>query len=81
MCHFRAQNSPFVLNKIFWYKPLLLPRACTLTKASRRGREGKNFTKVFAWEVGVGLVRNFSFGVGSYIAGGRGNFVGGGAVM
>ena len=24
MCHFRAQNEPFVMNNIFWYKPLLL---------------------------------------------------------
>ena len=24
MFHFRAQNSPFFLNKILWYKPLLL---------------------------------------------------------
>ena len=24
VCHFRDQNSPFVLNKNFWYKPLLL---------------------------------------------------------
>ena len=24
MCHFWAQNGPFVMNKIFWYKPLLL---------------------------------------------------------
>ena len=24
MCHFRTQNGPFVLNKFFWYKPVLL---------------------------------------------------------
>ena len=24
MCHFWAQNGPFVLNNFFWYKPLLL---------------------------------------------------------
>ena len=24
MCHFRAQNGPFVMNNFFWYKPLLL---------------------------------------------------------
>ena len=24
ICHFRVQNGLFVLNKIFWYKPLLL---------------------------------------------------------
>ena len=24
MCHFQVQNGPFVLNKFFWYKPLLL---------------------------------------------------------
>ena len=24
MCHFQAQNGSFVLNKIFWYKPVLL---------------------------------------------------------
>ena len=24
MCHFQAQNGPFVLNKIFRYKPVLL---------------------------------------------------------
>ena len=24
MCHFWAQNGPFVMNKSFWYKPLLL---------------------------------------------------------
>ena len=24
MCHFWAQNGPFVMNKTFWYKPLLL---------------------------------------------------------
>ena len=24
MCHFWTQNGPFVLNNIFWYKPLLL---------------------------------------------------------
>ena len=24
MCHFQAQNGPFILNKIFWYKPILL---------------------------------------------------------
>ena len=24
LCHFRAQNGPFVISKFFWYKPLLL---------------------------------------------------------
>ena len=24
MCHFQDQNGPLVINKIFWYKPLLL---------------------------------------------------------
>ena len=24
MCYFWAQNGPFVMNKIFWYKPLLI---------------------------------------------------------
>ena len=24
MCHFRAQNGPFVMNNFFWYKSLLL---------------------------------------------------------
>ena len=24
LCHFRAQNGPFVISKSFWYKPLLL---------------------------------------------------------
>ena len=36
MCHFWAQNGPFVLNKFFWYKSLLVLSStywpCTLYK-------------------------------------------------
>ena len=37
MCHFRAQNTLFVLYKIFCYKPLLLLRACTLLQLEVMG--------------------------------------------
>ena len=30
MCHFRAQNGPFVMNNFFWYKPLLFTFICLL---------------------------------------------------
>ena len=33
MCHFQAQNGPFVINKFFWYKPLLLSSTKILKKS------------------------------------------------
>ena len=41
MCHFRAQNTLFVLYKIFCYKPLLLLRACTLLQLEVMGGGGR----------------------------------------
>ena len=41
MCHLRGQNRPFDLNNIFWYKPLLLLRACTLRKTWAKEGEVK----------------------------------------
>ena len=40
MCHFRAQNTLFVLYKNFCYKPLLLLRACTLLQLEVMGGGG-----------------------------------------
>ena len=72
MCHLRAQNSPFDLNNIFWYKPLLLLRACTLPKTWAKEGEVKISQKYL---LGGGGVRNFYFGVGGYIVGGKGSYV------
>ena len=56
---FSGTNSPFALNKIVWYKPLLLLRACTLPPAWGRGYK---FEKSLCWGV-----RKFYFGVRDYI--------------
>ena len=61
---FSGTNSPFSLNKIVWYKPLLLLRACTLPPAWGRGYK---FEKSLCWGA-----RKFYFGVRDYIVMGGG---------